>query len=467
MVELAKRVPLRTVVSAGAGLALATVSYTSNMQVATYVAGNSGWMPILIAGAISFLAAFVFAELVGMFPTAAGIKLFIEQAFSERAALIFATVYITVSVGVVGTETYILANVLHSAFPAIPGLVWIFVFLTTVALVNIRGVTLAGLAQDITTYSLFAGLIGVSLWAVVRNGLTRPDFTLASLVSPGDGLGLAQAVAIGVFLYLGFEWVTPLAEEVHDFKLIPRGMFGAILLLGFSYALFNLAMTTTVPVAVLSQSPVPHVLFGQALLGRAGVMLFLVLSILASTTTFNAGVLTASRFIYAMSRDRALPRVFSRLHPVWATPWPAVLLLVGVTTAVSLAVYFTGYYKVLIFLGAAVECMIYVVMAASLLGLRRRSPERARPFRVPGGWVIPAVVIAVYSVLFVLIFLPDPAHPEDVPSQMIALGVMAGLFVVTLAYVLGVVPRLRARYEAMSRNRQRRRPGRSATSAGG
>lgn len=441
-------------ISSGAGIALATVAYTSNMQVALYVNGSSGWIPIVIAGGISFLAAFIFAELVGMYPTAAGIKLFIERAFSERAALIFASIYILVSLGVVGTETYILSSVLSTAFPVIPRLLWIFIFLIGVALVNIRGITLAGLAQDITTYALFVGLIGISAFAVFRNHAAA-----TAVFSPGSGLGLAQAVAIGVFLYLGFEWVTPLAEEVTDFKLIPRGMYGAIALLGLSYALFNVAMTATVPKEVLAQSPVPHILFGQALLGQAGMFIFVVLSVLASVTTFNAGVLTASRFIYAMSRDRALPRVFSRLHPLWATPWAAILLLLGVTTLVSLLVYFTGYYKVLIFLGAAVECMIYVVMAASLLRLRRTQPDAVRPFKAPGGRVLPIVVMVVYGLLFLLIFVPDPAHPEDIPAQIAALVTIAAVALLTAGYVIGVMPRMRARYEAQSRARQRRRPG--------
>ncbi len=458
MTELKKKIRLRTVISAGAGLALATVSYTSNMQVASYMAGDSGWMAIVVAGLISFLAAFCFAELVGMFPTAAGIKLFIERAFNERAALVFATVYMTISVAVVGAETFVLSSVLATAFP-VPRIFWIFFFLIVIALINIRGITMAGLTQDITTYAMFAALIGLSVYALVKN-----DFQLATPLTPGSGMGMAQAVAIGVFLYLGFEWVTPLAEETTDFKLIPRGMFGAIILLGVTYALFNVAMTSTVSKAVLSKSPIPHVLFGQALFGKAGIMAMMVLSILASVTTFNAGVMTASRFIYAMARDRALPKVFSNLHPTYATPWPAIVALLSLATIVSLVTHFTGQYKVLIFLGAAVECMIYVVMGASVIGLRKRLPEAARVFRIPFGWVVPVAVVVIYGLLMVMIFVPDPANPGDARAQLWALIVLGAVFVVTLGYVLKVVPALRAKYEAEARKRQKRRPGRPAAS---
>ncbi|MCL4426086.1 MAG: APC family permease [Firmicutes bacterium] len=439
-------------ISTGAGLALATISYTSNMQVASYVAGDSGWIAILTAGAICVLASLSFSELVGMFPTAAGIKLFIERAFGEKAALIFATIYVTISIAVVGSESYILANVLSTAFPVVPKLAWVFFFLTAIALINVRGIKIAGLTQDITTYSMFAALIGLSAYALFRNG-----FALTTPFAPGSSLGFTQAVAVGIFLYLGFEWVTPLAEEVTDFRLIPRGMLGAIGLLGVSYALFNVALTSTVDKSLMVSSPVPHVLFARTLLGPAGVMIMMLLSILASVTTFNAGVLTASRFIYALSRDRALPRFLSSIHPTYATPWVAVGLLYILSVGISLAVFFTGKYKVFIFLGAAIESMIYVVMAAAVIALRRREPARHRPFRIPGGLTFPLITGLLFAVLFVLVFLPDPTHPEDVSSQLAALIILLATFVLVSAYAWWGVPRLRAHYGTLARRRRRPR----------
>lgn len=437
---------LGTVVATGAGLALATVSYTANMQIGTLMHGASGWVAIAVAGLVSVLAAWCFAELTALFPTAAGIRLFIDKAFGESAALVLASLYVSVSISVVGAETYILGKVLGSIFPAVRPEVWTVAFLGLICLVNLRGITLSGRAQQVTTFGMFAALLACSLYAIWRS-------PLPPLLPSGDGLSLAQSVALGVFLYLGFEWVTPLAEEVSDIRLIPRGMIGSIVLLGVSYALFHVAM-----VAVLgpSVSDAPHMEFGARLLGKAGLLLMAGLSVLASVTTFNAGLLTASRFLYAMSRDGVLPGWVSRLHPTWATPWAAVALLFGLCLAVSLAVLYTGWYKALIFLGAATECLIYVVMAAAVLRLRRILPDLSRPVRVPGGQLVPWAVMVVYALLFVLIWVPDRANPGDWPAQAAAgMALLTGALLL-LGWVRWGVPRLRAR--RTQRNRQRRRP---------
>lgn len=451
MSELKKVVRLRTVISTGAGLALATASYTTGIQVANYVAGESAWIAIMVAGLISVLASLGFSELVGMYPTAAGIKLFIERAFNEKVALVFATIYVLVTVAVVGTETYILGNVLASGMPAVPKYVWVLFFLLLITGINIRGVRLAGMAQDVVTYFMFAALTAISLYALAAKG-----FVLRSPFSPGDGIGFLQAVALGIFLYLGFEWVTPLAEEVADFKLIPGGMLGAIGLLCLTYALFNVALTVTVPKEILAQSPIPHVLFARELFGAPGVIFMMLMSVTASVTSFNAGLLTASRFMYALSRDRALPRFLSLIHPRYATPWAAVLTLFALALTISTVVYLSDQYKIFIFLGAAVESMIFVVMSLSVIALRRRDPEKARPFRVPFGVVIPVVVALVYGALFFLVFLLDPAHPEDWITQKAAAISLAATAVVIVGYVVYTVPWLRRRYTAKGSKRRRR-----------
>ncbi|HYG60523.1 MAG TPA: APC family permease [Symbiobacteriaceae bacterium] len=454
MTTLRKAVGLPTVIATSSGLALATVSLTANVQIGQSLPGASGWMAVLVAGLISVLASWCFSELVGMFPTAAGIKLFIEKAFGEKAALVLATLYVGISVLIVGSESYILASVLHYAFPAIHQAVWVFGFLVLMTLVNLRGIRFSGIAQDVTTYAMVAAIAGIAGWALLRPGAPPvPD-----LFATGSGFSTAQAIALGVFLYLGFEWVTPLAEEVTDVRLIPKGMLWSLAMLALVYGSLHIGMMTMVPKGELAASAIPHVLFGQAAFGRAGLVIMAVISALASITSFNAGLLTASRFLYAMARDWAAPRVLTRLHPDWATPWVAILTLFGLCTAMASWVLFSGQYKVFIFLGAAIECMIFVAMAASVLKLRRTMPDMVREFRVPGGKLVPWAVAVLYTVLMVLVFLPDPAHPSDGPAQMWALGILLVSALAVGAYVQWLVPLLRKRAEPAG-GKRRRRPG--------
>lgn len=457
---LRRAVGLPTVIATSAGMALATVSLTADVQIGLGLPGAAGWVAVLGAGLVSVLAGFCFAELVGMFPTAAGIKLFVEKAFGEKAALISATLYVSITVLIVGSEAYILARVLSYALPGIQPGWWVFGFLTLMALINLRGIRLTGWAQDLTTYGMVLVIVGLAAWALFRPDAPTPSLSLAG----SSGFSLAQALALGVFLYLGFEWVTPLAEEVRDPRQIPLGMLGGLGILALVYGLLHIGMMTWVPKEVLAASPIPHILFGEAVMGRAGLLLMAAVSTLASVTSFNAGLMTASRFLYAMGRDAAAPPLLTRIHPVWATPWAAILALYGLCSAMAGFVLATGDYKLFIFLGAAVECGIFVVMALAVIRLRRTMPEMVREFRLPGGIAVAWFVAVIYGLLMILVFVPDPAHPADAPIQMGALGVLLASLVVVAAYVQWGVPRLRARAARARAGSERRRPRRPGAS---
>ena len=107
-------------------MAMATVSYSASMELATLVLGDSAWIAILVAGIFCLMAGACFAELSGMYPTAAGIKLFIERAFNEKVAMLFATLYLSVAISVVGAETFVLARVLYdgTGITGIPPWAW-------------------------------------------------------------------------------------------------------------------------------------------------------------------------------------------------------------------------------------------------------------------------------------------------------------------------------------------------------
>jgi len=451
---LKRQVGLRTVISTGAGLALASISYVSLIEMSDHVFGHSGWLALLTAGMICYLSSLCFAELGGMYPSAAGIKLFIEKAFGETAALILASLYIVTTLSIVGAETYILGNVLAYGFPGVPVLIWILGFLLALAWINIRGVKLTGAFQDVVAYFKFAALITVSWVAMTKFG-----FPWEAPLNPMGGdktpLDFFQAVGVGVFLYLGFEWVTPLAEEVKEYKAIPRGMALSILLLFLAYGSLVTAMTSVggkaeLSAAVAAGKPIPHVLFALKAFGAPGVMLMMVMSLVASVTCFNAGLLTASRFLYALARDHAAPKQLASLHEKYMTPHMAIWMLFAVCTALSVFVAYTGIVKPFIYMGAFAECLIYVTMALALIRLRRRAPEQARPFRLP--WIGIAWMVAVFFTLLGIGLLAE--------NMGAAVSMAVGAVLVTI-YVRVVVPRLKAQAAAAAQARapRRRRPG--------
>jgi amino acid transporter len=354
---------------------------------------------------------------------------------------------------------------------------------------NIAGIRIAGTFQDILAYLMFACLIATSIYAIV----TAPG-PLHTPTMPGHPASFAKAVAVGVFLYVGFEWVTPLAEEVTDHKLIARGLFWTIWLLFLSYALFNAGLTMTMAPAIQANpqdpmfaplidaaiskgaipagvdraaltydqakqafgtSVVPHVLFYRYTFGGAGIVLVIALSLMASVTSFNAGTITASRFMYALARDGSLPRVFSRISIRFATPYMALIALSALCMVISVAVFVSARYdpesyELFIYVGAFIECLIYAVMACAVMALRRREPGHPRPYRVPGGDVIPVIVAIFFGFLMITIVI-------DQPLVGAVVAVAAGL---AAYYGWRVVPAMRAKARAARGARSPRRPGR-------
>ena len=461
MTELKRAVGLRTVVSTGAGMALATVCYIALIEVASYLTGNSAWLAILTSGVMAVLAGSCFAELNSMYPTAAGIKLYITKAFNERFAIIIAGVYVLGQLAIVGAEIYILSQGLGYGFSFVHPLVWAAGFLVILLYLNFRGIKIAGLTQDIIAYTMFVCLIVVSFY-----GFFRLDFNVPHLFTVGSFDGFIQAVAIGITSFIAFEWVITISEEVTDVKMVPKGMILSLGVLAIVYSLFTVAMTSILDRGTLEWVlkpdglPIPHILYGKTLLGTFGVYFMICMAILASLTSLNAGIMTASRFLYAMARDWSLPRFIARLHPRYATPWVAMLVVTAYALGMVVYGFITHYVLSMLLIIAAVECMIYVVMALCVIRLRRLEPDTERSFRIRGGYTIPVVVIVIYGILAVLILF-GPVKPDDVVEQRISLYYIIGLFAVTLIYAYAVWPRLRAKYQKMAearKPRRRRRP---------
>src|SRR5579875_3664472 len=98
--------------------------------------------------------------------------------------------------------------------------------------------------------------------------------------------------------------------------------------------------------------------------------------------------------------------------------------------------------------------MIYAVAGICVIQLRRRQKDAERSFRIPGGVVIPALTIAIFTLLFfgaVLQTTPG-VSPIAVPA------LIGGIFAVTIAYVLVLVPRYQAKFAAQRASNRRRRP---------
>src|SRR5580698_4131958 len=366
---LRRALGLRTVVTTSTGLAFAALEYLAAAGLVTYVAGDSAWIPIVVAGALALLAYGFFGELNGMYPTAAAIRLYMQRAMDDRAALTITFTYMTTIILVIASDAFIVGTALAHAFGEPPWVssLWILGLLTVAVVCNLRGVTVAGALQDVATTVVIVATVVIAALALARSGhaLHTPLQPLHGH-SPAD---LVEAIALGVFLYSAFEWVTTSAEEVRRPESIQRGMLAAIGILCVVCALATVAMSHTLSHHELI-SAYPQLYLGERAIGHAGLWVMAGVTAVTALNTFNGGFITASRFVYGTAREGSLPRQLALLNDR-AVPWVPVVVLGTVSAAVALVVAVTHAWEVLVAVGAALEGMIYAVAGVCAVRLRR------------------------------------------------------------------------------------------------
>ena len=457
--SLKRTVGLRTVVSTSAGLTFASSTFLVVVFIGHSLAGNASWIPISIAGLLCALAAAAFSELNGMYPSASGIRLWLQRAFGEKVALVTSLSYMSVVALVVGTEAFVLSHVLADAFPKIPPPWWIFLMLTVATAANLRSLKIAGALQDIITYSVIASIVTVSVLVLNHAHWSVPTFT-----HPGSPANVMGMVGFAIFLFVGFEWVTPLAEEVKEPRSIPYGMFIALGLLVVCYSLISTAMfadlglKATLFGTASDRNPIPHIVFAGSALGVAGRVAMIVTSLCMSLTTFNAGLLSVSRFIYASAREHVLPKKLERMSSR-LTPVNAIIAVYVLALAVSMFVCFTKQYVILLNVAASTESLIYAFAAACVFMLRRKEASTDRPYRMWGGLWMPALTSVLFLAVGIGVFFTAPGFEYWGAGAILA--AVAGAW---LLYVHFIVAPRKARIKAeQAAKRQSRRPVRPAT----
>jgi APA family basic amino acid/polyamine antiporter len=452
---LRRALGLGTVVATSTGLAFAALEYLAAAGLVVYVAGDSAWIPIAVAGALALLAWGFFGELTGMFPTAAAIRLYMKRAMDDRVALTITFTYLTTIVLVIASDAFIVGSALAHAFgePAWVAGLWIVGLLAIAVLTNLRGITVAGLLQDVATSVVVAATLAIGLLALARSGhgLHTPLQPLHGHHA-GDFL---QAVALGVFLYSAFEWVTTSAEEVRKPSSINRGMLIAIGILCVVCAVATVAMSHTLSRHELT-SAYPQLYLGIAALGHTGLWVMAGVTAVTALNTFNGGFITASRFIYGTAREGSLPRQLAQLN-ARAVPWVPVVVLGVLSAAVALVVAVTHAWQVLVAVGAALEGMIYAVAGLCTVRLRSRAADMPRPFRVRGLRVLGPLGIALFAVLALLASVSVQDRFNPLPLAIIALAAALSAY-----YVLRILPGIKEREAARRSARPRRRPERGA-----
>ncbi|WP_049986174.1 APC family permease [Halobellus rufus] len=190
--------------------------------------------------------------------------------------------------------------------------------------------------------------------------------------------------------YLGFAQVATVAGEIkRPGRNLPLAMVGSVLVVTVFYVVTIFVATSAFGADRLGQfGETAMVEVAREFLGLPGAVAILGAGLLATFSSANASILSASRAVYALSRDALLPRKASEVNLRYGTPHVALLAAGGPI----LALVATGQVELLAEVASFLHLVMYGLMCVALIVLRRRNPAWYTPsYRVPGYPVVPGV----------------------------------------------------------------------------
>ena len=366
----------------------------------------------LAGGILSLLGALTYGELAARSAKAGGIYIYIRDCFGPLPAFLYGwTLFLVISSGSIATLSVAFSSYLSEIVRLTPALSKVIAvgMIAIVTVVNVLGTRESADLQNWTTGIKVAAILIMSaalLW--FGRGLSEAGITLwptsggASLAS---GFGIAM---IGVlWAYEGWQYVTFSAgETVNPQRNFPRALLiGSAALIGI-YLVANVAYLAALGPIKAAQTDSIAAAAVTAVAGPWASKLVALAILISIFSAANGIALTAPRVYYAMARDGLFFHRLSEVHPRFHTPafavlagsaWAAVLAATGTFEQLLTYVVFSGW-------------LFYALGAASIFIYRRRRPEVASPYRVPGYPWTPLLFILAATALVINTIVTQPVR---------------------------------------------------------
>ena len=406
----------------------------------------SAMLAFVAGGAIMVLIGLCYAEATPMLPVAGGEIAYAYKAFGTFKSFVVGWCLAFGYVAISGFEAISIGKVLGFMIPELnqwtlyefaggpvyaPHLLMAIVFTGLITALHYRGVESAAAVQRWLTFAfvlvtfifIVCGLVGGSFENL------KPWFPEGET---GVFAGFLMVLVTAPFWFVGFDTIPQAAEEA-DSSVAPRQLATLILIslvaaVGF-YVVLILSVSMTVPWQSLLTEDLPaakgfEAAFGSPLL----VNLVLIAALLGLFTSWNGFFLAGSRVLFALGRGHIITKSFGETHPRFGSPHRAIIFT-GVLTALAPLM---GRDALIAFINAGSFCIAFAFLgvALSVSSLRKSHPDLNRPFRIPGGQLVPRLAAVCSIGLLAAMVIPGSpaalAWPHEILIVLIflALGVI-------------------------------------------
>jgi APA family basic amino acid/polyamine antiporter len=355
-----------------------------------------GATPIVlgIAGILFIFTALTYAEGTAMLPEAGGSASFARHGFNDAAGFVagwalMLSYIVTISISAFTIPPYL--GFFWEPFKASPIMgtamsMGIVVFLMAINVIGVKETSLLNIGAaiiDITTQ--------VSLVVIGFILLFNPTVLFHRIIDNWPSAeNLVFGIALASIAYTGIETMSQMAEETKQpEKRVPRAlimMIVAVLVIFAGISLVSLsAMTPQELASDWARDPVAGIAAKLPIAVISDILKPLI-AILAGTILLiatNAGLMGISRLAFSLGGHKLQPAVLSRVHHRFKTPYISIIVF----SVIALLILTPGFFAANVFanmgaLYAFGSLLAFMFAHASILSLRARKPELARPFKL-------------------------------------------------------------------------------------
>jgi amino acid transporter len=338
------------------------------------IAGPAVILAYALAGVLVVPAALSKSEMATAMPEAGGTYIYIERGMGPLLGTVagvgtWFSLSFKGALALVGGVPYLLLLFDLPLKPVALGLAAVLI------LVNVVGAKQTGRLQVAIVVVMLAALG----WFAAGSASGVQSANYGNFFDAGIG-GLLAATGLVFVSYAGVTKVASVAEEVEDpGRNIPLGILGS---LAFTTALYVAIVAVLVGVTdpgSVAGSLTPVAVAAEATLGRIGVVAVILAAVLALVSTANAGILSSSRYPFAMSRDRLAPPTLSTVSDRFGTPVASITLTGAVLLVLIAFVPILDIAK----LASAFQILVFALVNLAVVAFREGSARYDPEFTSP------------------------------------------------------------------------------------
>ena len=369
MLNFERRLGLFSVVSISAVSMLGSGLFVLPGIIAFHT-GPSTWLAYLMAALFVLPAAMSKSELATAMPSTGGTYVYLERSFGPLPGIIsglglWLSFSLKSAFALIGLSSYL------AVFTSIDAKTIALIMLSIIFILNLLGVSFISKTFTfivILTFLALTFLILGSYWQI-------PNQPLESYFS-GGASGFFMATAMVFVSYAGVTKVAAIAEEIKEpEKNLPRGILISLFFVSILYCFTSYILTIKMPLKDLANNLRPVYDLALQLGGVSAGLFIAFIACLTMASMANAGVLASSRFPFAMSRDKLLPKFLGTLGRQFITPFWSIT---ASSLVIALMIVFLKPYQVAKFASAFI-IFIYMVENFTVLVLREFRAQWYKP----------------------------------------------------------------------------------------